>query len=123
MMHFHHERVSRSMRFEDFMRVLFPKQDKFRYAGACLLQSIGAAENGLDGFELNKLCSDKSISRATMQKTFERLRSLGLVDRREMRYHLNKEFSTALDRLGEAWRGMIVGKKFDFEEGSLKLNV
>ena len=122
-MHFHHERVSRSMRFEDFMRVLFPKQDKFRYAGACFLQSIGAAEGGLDGYELNKLCESNQISRATMQKTFERLRSLGLVDRREMRYHLNKEFSTALDRLGEAWREIVKGKRLEFEASSLKLNV
>lgn len=122
-MDFHHQKITTSMNLDDFLRVLYPKQDKYRIAAAWMLSEISKRENGLDGYELSKICSEKSISRATMQKVFIRLRSLGIVDRREMRYYLNSEFSTATRRLGESWKTIHKEKKFEFNEDLLKVNL
>jgi predicted transcriptional regulator len=121
-MEFHHQKVSTSMNLEDFLRILYPQQDKYRIAAACLLKSIAKNDNGLDGYELSKLCKEKSISRATMQKVFVSLRDLGIVDRRSMKYYLNSEFSSAARRLGDAWRNLEKNKSFDFNENTLKTN-
>lgn len=122
-MDFHHQSVSTSMNLEEFLRVLYPRQSKYRIAAAYLLAEISKKEDGLDGYELNKLCSEKSISRATMQKVFVRLRRLGLVDRRNMRYYLNREFTTATRRLSDSWRNIMNKKKFEFDETSLKFTL
>jgi hypothetical protein len=110
------------MNFEDFLRILYPKQDKYRIAAGHLLNAIAKNDNGLDGYELSKLCAEKSISRATMQKVFVSLRDLGIVDRRSMKYYLNSEFSSAMRRLGDAWRNMEKNKTFGFNENTLKVN-
>lgn len=122
-MDFHHQNISTGMEFESFLRVLYPKQDKFRLAAAHFIVEVSRKENGLDGYELNRLCDDKSISRSTMQKVFVRMRKLGIIDRRSMKYYLNTEFSSALRRLSEAWRKLAEEKKFEFEESRLKVNV
>jgi len=122
-MDFHHQNISTGMAFEDFLRLMYPKQDKFRIAAAHFISEISRKEDGLDGYELNKICSDKSISRSTMQKVFVRMRRLGVIDRRNMRYYLNNEFSSALRRLSDAWRRMAEEKRFEFEESRLKVNV
>lgn len=122
-MDFHHQNVTTSMKLEDFLRVLYPKQDKYRIAAAHFITAVSSKEEGLDGFELNQVCKDKGISRATMQKVFTRMRRLGLIDRRSMKYYLNTEFTTATRRLGEAWKKLIEEKKFGFDESSLKVNV
>ena len=57
-----------------------------------------------------------------MQKVFVRLRSLGIVDRRQMRYHLNTEFSSALRRISDAWRKITDEKKFDFDDDTIRVN-
>ena len=122
-MDFHHQNVTTSMKLEDFLRILYPKQDKYRIAAAHFLAAVSGKEEGLDGFELNQVCESKNISRATMQKVFIRLRKLGLIDRRSMKYYLNNEFATATRRLGDAWKKLVEEKKFGFDEGSLKVNV
>jgi hypothetical protein len=122
-MDFHHENISTGMEFENLLRILYPKQDKFRIAAAHFIAEISKKENGLDGYELNKICDERSISRSTMQKVFVRLRKLGVVDRRGMKYYLNTEFSSALRRLSDAWRRMIEEKRFEFDESRLKVNV
>ena len=122
-MDFHHQKPSTGMNLEDLLRILYPKQDKYRIAAAWLLKSISDQDDGLGGYELNKLCAEKSISRATMQKTFVRLRSLGLIERRHMKYYLNNEFSSALRRIGDAWKKIIEEKKFSFDETTLKVNI
>ena len=110
------------MEFEEFLRVLYPKQDKYRIAAAWLVSEASKQENGLDGYELSRICDEKSISRATMQKVFIRLRSLGLIDRRSMKYYVNTEFSSATRRLSDAWRNISKDKKFEFNENLLKVN-
>jgi predicted transcriptional regulator len=122
MMDFHHENISTAMSFDELLRVLYPKQDKYRLAAAWLIKAA-AEKDGLDGYELSKICDEKSISRATMQKVFVRLRRLGMVERRSMRYYVNAEFSTATRRLSEAWRNMTKEKRFSFEDSSLKVNL
>ncbi|MFH0986737.1 MAG: hypothetical protein V1911_01670 [Candidatus Micrarchaeota archaeon] len=122
-MDFHHQKVGTGMKLEEMLRIVYPGQQKYRAAAAWLISEAGRRSEGLDGYELAKLCDEKSISRATMQKVFVRLRSLGLIERREMRYFLNKEFSSAVRRLGESWRNIINENKFDFDENTLKLNI
>jgi len=122
-MDFHHENISTGMEFENLLRVLYPKQDKFRLAAAYFIAEVSKKDEGLDGYELNKICDEKSISRSTMQKVFVRMRRLGIIDRRGMKYYLNTEFSSALRRLSDAWRRMLEEKKFGFEESRLKVNV
>jgi len=122
-MEFHHENVSTGMEFENLLRVLYPKQDKFRLAAAYFIAETSKKEEGLDGYELNKICDEKSISRSTMQKVFVRMRKLGIIDRRNTKYYLNTEFSSALRRLSDAWRRMMDEKKFGFDESRLKVNV
>jgi hypothetical protein len=122
-MDFHHQNISTGMAFEDFLRLMYPKQDKFRIAAAYFIAEISKKDDGLDGYELNRICSEKNISRSTMQKVFVRMRRLGVIDRRSMRYYLNTEFSSALRRLSDAWRKMAEEKKFAFEESRLKVNV
>lgn len=122
-MDFHHQNISTGMEFENFLRVLYPKQDKFRLAAAHFIAEVSRKENGLDGYELNRLCDDKNISRSTVQKVFVRMRKLGIIDRRSTKYYLNTEFSSALRRLSEAWRKLADEKKFEFEESRLKVNV
>ena len=122
-MDFHHENISTGMEFENLLRVLYPKQDKFRLAAAYFIAEVSRKDNGLDGYELNRICDEKSISRSTMQKVFVRMRRLGIIDRRSMKYYLNTEFSSALRRMSDAWRKMLEEKKFGFEESRLKVNV
>lgn len=122
-MDFHHQNVSTGMGFEKFLRVLYPKQDKYRIAAAYLLAEISKQEGGIGGYELNKICEEKSISRATMQKVFVCLRRLGIVDRRAMKYYINKEFASATRRLSDAWRKIIEEKKFGFDESKLRINI
>jgi len=122
-MDFHHENISTGMEFENLLRVLYPKQDKFRLAAAFFIAEVSKKDEGLDGYELNKICDERSISRSTMQKVFVRMRRLGIIDRRGMKYYLNTEFSSALRRLSDAWRRMMEEKKFGFEESRLKVNV
>lgn len=110
------------MNLDDFLRVLYPQQDKYRIAAAWLISESSKRDDGLDGYELTKICSEKNISRATMQKTFVRLRDLGIIDRRNMRYYVNSEFSSATRRLSDAWRNMSKEKKFSFNESLLKTN-
>ncbi len=121
-MDFHHEKISTGMDLEQFLRVLYPKQDKYRVAAAWFLKKI-SENNGIDGYELSVLCKEKNISRSTMQKVFKRLRALGLVERRAMKYYLNTEFSTAVRRLGEAWKNIVKNNKFEFDENTLIINV
>jgi hypothetical protein len=122
-MDFHHENISTGMEFENLLRVLYPKQDKFRLAAAYFIAEVSKKDEGLDGYELNKICDERSISRSTMQKVFVRMRKLGIIDRRSMKYYLNTEFSSALRRLSDAWRRMMDEKKFGFDESRLKVNV
>ena len=122
-MDFHHENISTGMEFENLLRVLYPKQDKFRLAAAYFIAEVSKKDEGLDGYELNKICDEKSISRSTMQKVFVRMRRLGIIDRRSTKYYLNTEFSSALRRLSDAWRKMMDEKKFGFDESRLKVNV
>ena len=122
-MDFHHENISTGMEFENLLRILYPKQDKFRLAAAYFIAETSKKEEGLDGYELNKICDDRSISRSTMQKVFVRMRRLGIIDRRNTKYYLNTEFSSALRRLSDAWRRMMDEKKFGFDESRLKVNV
>jgi hypothetical protein len=122
-MDFHHENISTGMEFENLLRVLYPKQDKFRLAAAYFIAEVSKKDAGLDGYELNKICDERSISRSTMQKVFVRMRKLGIIDRRSMKYYLNTEFSSALRRLSDAWRRMMDEKKFGFDESRLKVNV
>jgi hypothetical protein len=122
-MDFHHENISTGMEFENLLRVLYPKQDKFRLAAAYFIAETSKREGGLDGYELNKICDERSISRSTMQKVFVRMRRLGIIDRRGMKYYLNTEFSSALRRMSDAWRRMLEEKKFGFDESRLKVNV
>ena len=122
-MDFHHENISTGMEFENLLRVLYPKQDKFRLAAAYFIAEVSKKDEGLDGYELNKICDERSISRSTMQKVFVRMRKLGIIDRRSMKYYLNTEFSSALRRLSDAWRRMMEEKKFGFDESRLKVNV
>jgi hypothetical protein len=122
-MDFHHENISTGMEFENLLRVLYPKQDKFRLAAAYFIAEVSKKNEGLDGYELNKICDEKSISRSTMQKVFVRMRRLGIIDRRSTKYYLNTEFSSALRRLSDAWRKMMDEKKFGFDESRLKVNV
>jgi len=121
-MNFHHERVSTGMNFEEFIRVIYPKQDKYRLAAAWLLKTIQEKE-GADGYDIARVCKDKSIPKATMHKVFKHLRSLGLIERRQMRYYTNTEFSTAVRRLGEAWKKITKNKKIVFNEEKLKVNL
>ncbi len=121
-MDFHHDKVKSSLEFGEFVRVLYPKQDKYRVAAAWFLKHVGENE-GVDGYEVSRLCSEKNISRATLQKVFVRLRALGLVDRREGKYFLSNEFSTAMRRLGDAWKGINKNKKLEFNEDFLKVNL
>lgn len=120
-MDFHHDKVSSGLKFEDFVRILYPKQDKYRVVCASFLKLVGENE-GVDGYEVSKLCSEKNFSRATLQKVFVRLRALGLVERRNGRYFLSNEFASASRRLGEAWRSINKNKKFVFNEDILKVN-
>jgi len=122
-MDFHHENISTGMEFENLLRVLYPKQDKFRLAAAYFIAEVSKKGEGLDGYELNKICDERSISRSTMQKVFVRMRRLGIIDRRSTKYYLNTEFSSALRRLSDAWRKMMDEKKFGFDESRLKVNV
>ena len=122
-MDFHHENISTGMEFENLLRVLYPKQDKFRLAAAYFIAEVSKKNEGLDGYELNKICDERSISRSTMQKVFVRVRRLGIIDRRSTKYYLNTEFSSALRRLSDAWRKMMDEKKFGFDESRLKVNV
>ena len=122
-MDFHHENISTGMEFGNLLRVLYPKQDKFRLAAAYFIAETSKREGGLDGYELNKICDERSISRSTMQKVFVRMRRLGIIDRRGMKYYLNTEFSSALRRMSDAWRRMLEEKKFGFDESRLKVNV
>ncbi|MEM0372759.1 MAG: hypothetical protein QXO69_02915 [archaeon] len=122
-MDFHHQKITTSMGLDDFLRVLYPQQDKYRIAAAWLIAESGKREDGLDGYELTKICAEKHISRATMQKTFVRLRNLGIIDRRNMRYYVNSEFSGAARRLSDAWRNMVREKKFSFDESVLRVNL
>ncbi len=122
-MDFHHQNISTGMEFENLLRVLYPRQDKFRIAAAYFIAEVSRKDNGLDGYELNQICDQKSISRSTMQKVFVRMRKLGLIDRRGMKYYLNTEFSSALRRMSDAWRRMLEEKKFGFDESRLKVNV
>ena len=122
-MDFHHENISTGMEFENLLRVLYPKQDKFRLAAAYFIAEVSKKGEGLDGYELNKICDEKSISRSTMQKVFVRMRRLGIIDRRSTKYYLNTEFSSALRRMSDAWRKMMDEKKFGFDESRLKVNV
>jgi hypothetical protein len=122
-MDFHHQKVTTSMNLDDFLRVLYPQQDKYRIAAAWLISEAGKRNDGLDGYELTKICTEKRISRATMQKTFVRLRNLGIIDRRNMKYYLNSEFSSATRRLSDAWRNMSKDKRFSFDEGVLRVNL
>ena len=121
-MDFHHQKISSGMHFEDFLRTLYPKQDKYRVAAAHFIAII-AEQEGIDGYELSKLCNEKEISRATMQKVFKRMRALGLIERRSMKYYLNNEFATATRRLGDAWKNMNKNNKFEFNEDLLKVNL
>ena len=109
------------MELGDFVRVLYPKQDKYRIACAHFLKLVGEKEFA-DGYDVTKLCNEKEISRATLQKVFVRLRSLGLVEKRSGRYFLSNEFASASRRLGDAWRGINKNKKFKFNEDFLKVN-
>ena len=122
-MDFHHQNVSTGMDLENFLRVLYPKQDKFRIAAAYFISEISKKDDGLGGYELNRICDEKSVSRSTMQKVFVRMRKLGVIDRRGAKYYLNTEFSSALRRLSDAWRKMIEEKRFSFDESRLKVNV
>jgi hypothetical protein len=122
-MDFHHENISTGMEFESLLRVLYPKQDKFRLAAACFIAEVSKKDEGLDGYELNKICDERSISRSTMQKVFVRMRRLGIIDRRSTKYYLNTEFSSALRRMSDAWRKMVDEKTFGFDESRLKVNV
>lgn len=122
-MDFHHQKVTTSMNLDDFLRVLYPQQDKYRIAAAWLISEASKKDDGLDGYELTKICSEKNISRATMQKTFVRLRDLGIIDRRNMKYYVNSEFSSATRRLSDAWRNMSRDKRFSFDEGVLRVNL
>ena len=120
-MDFHHDKVSSSMGLEEFVRVLYPKQDKYRVACAYFLKLVG--EKGFaDGYDVANLCKERGISRATLQKVFVRLRALGLMERRGGKYLLSNEFASAARRLGDAWRGINKNKKFDFNEDVLKVN-
>jgi len=120
-MDFHHDRIKSSLDFEEFVRILFPKEDRYRIASAWFLKLVGEKE-GADGYDVSVMCREKGISRATLQKVFVKLRALGLVERREGRYFLSNEFSSAVRRLGDAWRGINKNKKFDFDENVLKIN-
>jgi len=122
-MDFHHESISTGMEFENLLRVLYPKQDRFRLAAAYFIAEVSKKDGGLDGYELNKICDERSISRSTMQKVFVRMRRLGIIDRRSTKYYLNTEFSSALRRMSDAWRKMMDEKKFGFDESRLKVNV
>ncbi len=122
-MDFHHQNVSSAMKFPEFVKTLYPKEPKYRIAAAHFLKEISKkGEGGLDGSELGELCKNQNISRATMQKVFVRLRRLGLVDRRTMRYYLNGEFSTALRRYGDSWKRLADTKAFDFSEEVLRVD-
>lgn len=121
-MDFHHEKVSTAMDLEGVLRILYPQQDKYRIAGAWLISGAGKDE-GLDAHELNALCHEKNVSRATMQKVFVRLRALGMVERRNARYHVNKEFATALRRMGDAWKKMVDERTFAFDESKVKISI
>lgn len=122
-MDFHHERVSSSMDLEGMLRVLYPQQDKYRLAGAHLISGAGRDDNGLDAHELNRICKDHGISRATMQKVFVRLRALGMIERRNARYYTNKEFATALRRMGDAWKKLLNEKELDFDGSKIQISV
>jgi len=122
-MDFHHQNISTGIEFENLLRDLYPRQDKFRIAAAYFIAEVSRKDNGLDGYELNQICDEKSISRSTMQKVFVRMRRLGIIDRRSMKYYLNTEFSSALRRMSDAWRKMLEEKKFGFDESRLKVNV
>ncbi len=121
-MDFHHERISTGMSFEGFIRVIYPKQDKYRIAAAWFLKTI-QEKKGADGYDIARLCKEKGIPKATMHKVFKRLRSLGLVERRQMKYYLNTEFSTAVRRLGEAWKTLANNKVIEFDEQKLSINL
>ena len=121
-MDFHHDKVGSGMNFEEFVRVLFPKQDKYRLACAWFLKLLSEKE-GVDGYDLSVMCREKNCSRATLQKVFVKLRNLGLVSRRSGRYYLSNEFSSATRRLGEAWKSINKNKKFDFNELFLRDNL
>jgi hypothetical protein len=121
-MDFHHQSVTSAMKFQDFVKTLYPREPKYRVAAAHFIKEIAKGDGGLDGYELGQLCKNRNISRATMQKVFVRLRRLGLVDRRAMRYYLNNEFATALRRYGDSWRRLADSKAFDFSEEVLKID-
>ena len=120
-MDFHHDKISSSMELSDFVRVLYPKQNKYRVACAHFLKLVGEKEFA-EGYDITKMCSEKKISRASLQKVFVRLRALGLVEKRNGRYFLSNEFASASRRLGDAWRGINKNKKFNFDEDFLKVN-
>lgn len=122
-MDFHHEKISSSLDLEGILRVLYPQQDKYRLAGAWLISAAGKDENGLDAHELNRICKDKGISRATMQKVFVRLRALGMIERRSARYYVNKEFATGLRRLGDAWKKLVNEKSFGFDDSKIQISI
>jgi len=123
-MKFHHQNISTSMDSEAILRAIWPSQAQYRYAGAHLLGAIAQSpEKFIDGTYLNQLCEKKQISRATMQKVFVHLRTLGLVERRQACYHLNAEFATALRRLSESWKKLKSNSKFDFDENRVKINL
>ena len=119
---FHHDKVSSGMPFEEFVRILFPKQDKYRLVCAWFLKLLSEKE-GADGYDLSLMCKERNCSRATLQKVFVKLRNLGLVSRREGKYYLSGEFSSAVRRLGDAWRSIKKNKKFEFNEVFLKDNL
>ena len=111
------------MDLEGILRILYPQQVKYRLAGAWLISAAGGRENGLDAHELNSICKEKGISRATMQKVFVRLRALGMIERRNGRYYTNKEFATALRRMGDAWKKLLNDKKLDFDASKIQISV
>jgi len=109
---------------EAILRSVWPSQAQYRYAGAHLLKAIAQnPEKFIDGTTMNRLCDEKQISRATMQKVFVHLRTLGLVERRDACYHMNAEFATALRRLSESWKRIRKNNTFDFDEDKIRINL
>ncbi|RLG22016.1 hypothetical protein DRN74_01225 [Candidatus Micrarchaeota archaeon] len=111
------------MDLEELLRTIYPKQGKYRFAAASLIKAAGSEERGLDAHGLNKLCVERGISRATMQKVFVHLRALGMIERRNARYYVIKDFASALRRMGDAWKRIVNEKRFDFDESKIKISI
>ena len=123
-MKFHHQNISTNMDIDAILRSVWPSQAQYRFAGAHFMRAIAKSnEKFIDGTYLNKMCDNKQISRATMQKVFVHLRTLGLVERRQACYYLNAEFGTALRRLSESWKRVKSSNNFDFDEDKIRINL